>query len=153
MQASYSLLKTTALGLAAGVLLAGCGGADGPELGAVSGRVTLDGRPLPNAVVQFQPIGTSGTYSAGRTDADGHYRLHYTRDRNGAIIGTHRVSVSTAAADAEDEQGNSSPVPERVPAQYNGESILTHDVKAGNNTIDLELSAAEQLAGARQTRR
>src|SRR5690606_27047316 len=115
MQSKFSILKSSSFGLAASVLLVGCGGTDGPPLGSVSGRVTLDGQPLANAVVQFQPTGADGTYSAGRTDEDGYYQLRYTRDRYGALIGSHRVSVSTAAPDAEDEQGNPRPAPERVP--------------------------------------
>lgn len=153
MKSQLSVLKATTLGLAASVFLAGCGGADGPPLGAVSGRVTLDGQPLANAVVKFQPADAEGTYSAGRTDENGYYQLRFTRDRNGALVGSHRVSVSTAAPDAEDDHGNPRPVPERIPVQYNVESTLVHEVEAGSNDIDLDLSGVGRIAGAPQTRR
>ena len=50
---------------------AGCGGApdDRPDLGEVSGVVTLDGAPVENAVVQFTPA--AGRPSQARTAADG----------------------------------------------------------------------------------
>jgi hypothetical protein len=153
MQSQFSILKSASLSLTVSLLLTGCGGAAGPELGKVSGRVTLDGQPLANAVVRFQPAGAGGTYSTGRTDADGNYQLRYSRDQYGALIGSHRVSVSTAAPDAEDKQGNPSPVRERVPVQYNAESSLIHEVEAGSNEIDLELSGVGRIAGAPRIRR
>ncbi len=153
MKSQRLLLKTTTLGLAASLFAAGCGGDDGPLLGTVAGRITLDDQPLANAVVKFQPVDTEGTYSAGRTDEDGYYHLRYTRDRNGAMVGAHRVSVSTAAPDAEDELGNPRPVPERIPVQYNVESTLIHEVAAGNNDINIDLSGAGRIAGAPHARR
>src|SRR5262245_8916843 len=72
----------------------------------VSGRVTLNGKPLAGAVVTFQPQtgrdsaqpATSG--SAGRTDAQGRFTLRLVApDRPGAAPGEHTVTISTAAGD------------------------------------------------------
>src|SRR5690606_23808547 len=60
MNTSISTHRPLFVGLAAMLLLAGCGGADGPELASVSGTVTLNGQPLPHAVVQFQPTSPQG---------------------------------------------------------------------------------------------
>jgi hypothetical protein len=73
------------------VLLAGCS-KSGPEVAPVSGHVTLDGRPLENADVVFQPEGAKSP-SYGRTDAEGYYELGYKRGVPGAIIGEHTVSI------------------------------------------------------------
>ena len=52
----------------AAVMTAGCGKSD---LGAVTGRVTMDGKPLPNAFVEFIPTGGQGSVSYGKTDDNG----------------------------------------------------------------------------------
>lgn len=153
MNISTSTLVPLLMGFAALLLLAGCGAADGPELARVSGTVTLNGEPLPHAVVQFQPTGPQGSYSAARTDESGFYELRFTRDRSGAIIGTHRVSISTAAPDAEDENGNPRPVAEKVPATYNAQSTMIRDVEPGANTIDLPLTGEVRAAAKTRTRR
>src|SRR4051812_43631275 len=56
---------------------AGCGKTDA-ELAPVTGRITLDGRPLANADIVFQPEGSKPP-SAGRADANGRYELAYKR--------------------------------------------------------------------------
>src|SRR4051812_19172027 len=69
----------------------------------VSGRVTLDDKPLAGAVVTFQPRAggdaakspTSG--SVGRTDQDGRYNLRLIApDQPGAAVGEHTVTISAA---------------------------------------------------------
>src|SRR6478672_13610229 len=59
------------------VALAGCG-QSGPQIAPVHGHVKLDGQPLANADVQFQPEGSQRP-SSGRTDAEGRYDLMYKR--------------------------------------------------------------------------
>ena len=52
----------------------GCSGAsDQPELGEVSGIVTLDGKPVVGVNVVFKP--DIGRAAAGNTDAEGNYSL------------------------------------------------------------------------------
>jgi hypothetical protein len=51
----------------------GCGGV---KYVPVSGVVTLDGKPLANAMVLFQPIGDQGGVgSTAKTDSEGRYKL------------------------------------------------------------------------------
>ena len=83
-----------------------------PPLAEVSGTVTLDGKPLENAIVQFQPI-TEGpkrdlnlATSFGITDKDGKYSLVYlvideTRI-TGAAIGMHRIVIRATDKDGTD---------------------------------------------------
>src|SRR2546423_14993947 len=69
----------------------------------VSGRVTLDDKPLAGAVVTFQPRAggdaakspTSG--SVGRTDQDGRYNLRLIApDQPGAAVCNHTGPISAA---------------------------------------------------------
>ena len=130
-------------GLCLGVTLLmtlGCGGAtDQPDLGDVSGTVTLDGKPLPDATITFQPA--DGRPSFGKTDSSGKYTLQYTVNASGAKIGKHSVIITTAYS-IEGDDGESKEIPEKLPAKYStSETELTADVKAGPNTFDYNLSS------------
>jgi hypothetical protein len=46
------------------VALTGCGGGDGPERYAASGHVTLDGQPLNDASIVFQPRDEGGVLAS-----------------------------------------------------------------------------------------
>src|SRR5262245_22845893 len=131
--------------VAAGVLAAcGCGG--GPKLAPVSGVVKLDGAPLAGAAVQFQPVSPDGQTppgpgSYGKTDADGRYSLKTVdRDRAGAVVGTHRVSISIAQESSDD--AGRPVVGDKVPSWYNKESALRREVPAGGSSqMDFDLSS------------
>lgn len=124
--------------LAAFVGLAGCGGPE--NVGRVTGVVTLNGAPLPGAVVKFQPQ-PNGSPSAAVTDDSGRYTLRYTRDAEGAEIGEHLVSISTFSKGDPDAEPPRPAVPEQVPPHYNTQSSLTASVKAGSNQFDFQLDA------------
>jgi hypothetical protein len=81
---------------------------DGPQLGQVTGEITLAGLPV-EAEVMFEPledgdtsslttITTSGRPSSARSDADGHFTLFFTVDQPGALPGRHRVSIRMSGA-------------------------------------------------------
>ena len=53
----------------------GCS-SSGPDIAYVSGRVTMDGKPLAQATVVFIP--EDGRPAGARTDADGRYVLNFT---------------------------------------------------------------------------
>lgn len=69
----------------------GCGGGSELDVGEVTGVVTLDGKPLPNAVVTFVPK-AGGPSGVGTTDAEGKYQL-LTVEEAGAVVGEHLVSI------------------------------------------------------------
>jgi len=76
--------------------LTGCG--EPYRVVPVSGKVTLDGKPVANVRVVFQPSGGKngmepGPGSSGVTDAQGQYTLTTTsaKPKPGAVIGTHTV--------------------------------------------------------------
>jgi len=126
------------LALSALVLAIGCSQGDMPDIGYVEGTVTLDGNPVANALVTFQPEHARPSY--GRTDDSGHYELSYTDDAKGATIGAHTVSISTASGGDPDQDIPASK--ETIPAKYNANTELKADVKAGDNEIDFPLESA-----------
>lgn len=72
-------------------ILNGC--SDRPAVAPASGKVTLDGRPIPGAVVTFQPV-AGGRLGTAETDADGIYHVTtFGPDVDGAIVGEHYVGV------------------------------------------------------------
>ncbi|MEW4531444.1 MAG: hypothetical protein ACF8PG_17935 [Maioricimonas sp. JB045] len=129
--------------LVTGLLLigVGCSGSsDAPDLGRVSGTVTLNGEPLADATVVFVP--ERGRSSIAVTDASGQYSLQYTNDKSGAIIGQHTVRITTGKEGFEGEGGEGRQAQaERVPPHYNTVSELKEEVTSGSNTIDFDLKS------------
>lgn len=121
-------------------MIVGCAGGDMPDLGTVTGKVTLDGKPVPKANIQFYPA-EGGRASYAVSEDDGSYTLIYKGDVEGAKVGQHIVSVSTAG-DSVGEPGDEDYKPgkeETIPEKYRGESELKKEVKAGANEINLDL--------------
>ncbi|WP_166828300.1 carboxypeptidase-like regulatory domain-containing protein [Thalassoroseus pseudoceratinae] len=125
--------------------LTGCGGGsdDMPDVGQVTGVVTLDDAPLADARVYFSPT-EGGRTSEAVTDAEGKYELRYMRDIMGAKVGQHSVRVTTGspAVIGDDGKVETPAIPEKVPAKYNTESTLTKEVTAGDQEIDLPLTSS-----------
>jgi hypothetical protein len=114
------------------VLVAGCGGS---RLAPVSGTVTLDGLPVENAGVMFQPIGDGqlnpGAGSFGRTNAKGEFTLELIGGGGkGAVVGWHKVHIDPPV-----EAPNI-----KIPRKYVFKSELKFEVKPGDNTVNFPLS-------------
>ena len=114
----------------------GCGRSDLPELGTVTGRVTMDGKPLPNALVQFHSE-SGGRPGTGITDSDGVYTLTFIDDVKGAIVGPNNVEITTVWPDGEPGPGQR----EMIQEKYNSATTLKQTVKAGSNTFDFPLES------------
>jgi hypothetical protein len=123
---------TTLAALVAGAILplAGCGRGNRPNLAPVHGTVTLNGKLLPDAQVVFHP--RTGHASCAMTDSDGHYDLIYLRQEHGALVGTHKVEISTLLPDESRK--------EVVPVRYNKKSELVREVVPGKNEINFDLN-------------
>ena len=114
-------------------LIVGCG-SDQLPLSAVSGQVTLNGRPLTNAKVVFLP--ESGPAASGDLDAEGRFQLTtYTR-HDGAVIGQHRVTVVPVVLGVILEPGKL-PQP---PPPIEGPDIPTRYQQAATSTLRCEVS-------------
>ena len=115
---------------------------DLPDLATVSGKVTLDGNPLPYATVRFvlkdawgpnAKVKVSAAY--GRTDLQGEFTINYAIDVEGAVVGMNRVEIT-----ARTREGL-----EYIKKWYNHESKLEFDVKSGSNSdANFDLSSADQ---------
>lgn len=124
-----TIARMTGLWAAFGCLaFIGCGDS-GPELGQISGTVTVDGQPVEGLQVEFQP--EQGRPAMGFTDQQGHYTVEYTAGRAGAMLGPHQVRISVPAG---------SQVPVKIPAKYNSRTELTAQVEPGSNQFDFQLS-------------
>ncbi len=135
--------------LLAGVSL-GCGGSGSYGLAPVSGVVTLDGAPVAQAEVVFQPVGgednpTPGPSSMSRADAEGRYQLTTIRNEPGAVVGKHRIVITTPRPPqaGDSDSGFTAPVhKEVIPARYNNDTQLTFEVPAGGtNEANFELTS------------
>lgn len=122
--------------------LTGCAGNGGeplPDLGEVTGTITLDGTPLNKANVTFDPESVDdkgrSRASSAITSADGKFVLQFNSDVSGAAVGKHKVIISKMS-DNPEEAGL-----QLVPAKYNDKSELTADVTAGENTINFDLKS------------
>jgi hypothetical protein len=91
-------MRRSALGITLLAAVAGCGGGGGTiSTAPVSGVVTLNGEPLANASISFQPIasGNPGPPSSDKTDEEGNFTLHFADGKEGAVVGKHKVLIST----------------------------------------------------------
>lgn len=137
------------IGVCIGVTL-GCGDS-GPSVGKVTGVVTLDGEPIDKATVSFHP--TQGRGSIGLTDADGKYELRFTRNKFGALLGEHKVTISTHVfaeenrnVEYDDESRDTGKGREEsMPPRYLDldETVLKAVVEKGSNVCNFELTSSE----------
>jgi hypothetical protein len=79
--------------LLAPLLLVGCG-EQRPTRVPVSGRVTIDGKPLEVGCVQVQPEGHRP--AAGTIGPDGRYQLMTYEPNDGCVLGEHPVVIVSA---------------------------------------------------------
>ncbi len=119
--------------------IVGCGGdATRPPISTVTGVVTLDGQPLENASVMFQP--ETGRPSSGTTDKEGRYTLEYSPGVPGAAEGKHTVIIRTLVPG---EDGQPPVSPEKLPARYHDETELEVEVTSGNNVHNFDLTSGD----------
>ena len=132
--------------LLAVVMAAGCGSSR-DDLHAVTGVVTLDGSPVPNATVSFLPEYGKGRAAVGMTNKRGRYRLRYLKDQSGAKQGKYKVTISTwvPSKPTKGVDAVSIPeIPETIPARYSvgDATTLTATVEEGDNSIDFRLHSS-----------
>ena len=135
------------------IAAAGCGNADAPQLYPVSGTVTVNGSPLANATVTFQP--DKGPIAFGATNLEGEYTLR-TGGAEGVVAGPAKVSVtipepSTEPTEAEVERymktgempasatPRASPIPEKYTKTETSGLAFTVTDDPEQNTFDIEL--------------
>ena len=125
--------------------LVGCGGGDGLPRRAIAGTVTLDGKPLDQGRIEFQPIGPG--VATGAAIEQGSYQVNL---EVGPTPGRYRVNISSPAeTGTSPEPEDSAPgrgqlgATERIPARYNTSSTLTIEVKAvASDPFDFALDSS-----------
>jgi len=133
------------------VVLTGCGPKP-PRMAQVSGRVTLDGKPLPKASVTFVPMASKenqnpGKTAQGITDEEGRYQLSVDVATPGAVVGKCRIYISTRLSDpAIDDRDAGGPIRslprDKVPPRYNMGTELSFDVPpAGTDKANFDLTS------------
>jgi hypothetical protein len=113
----------------------------------VSGRVTLDGKPLVDAQISFRPA--NGPEAFGVLDGDGRYTLSTRAAGDGAVAGKHAVTLSPLTEgliltpDADPRLPAPTPGAMPVPAKYlqAETSGLEATVVPGENVFDFDLTA------------
>jgi hypothetical protein len=139
----FRLLASISLISAFVVFAAGCNREKLPKLGTVTGRVTMDGQPVPEATVIFESTKEGESPSLGKTDADGRYELYYSRGHKGATPGEHVVRISTYNVPGDD---GGQVQKETIPSRYNVKSELKTEVKRGRNVdVNFELKSGGEV--------
>ena len=107
--------------------VAGCGGADRPEMGYCTGTVTMDGKPVEGITVVMKP--DVGRAAMGVTNKEGSYEILYTLGEPGTKTGPNKVTFEWPMGFA---------APFAIPKNYS-QTIDKVDVKPGSNQFDFKL--------------
>ena len=126
-------------------MLAGCNSRP-YDVVPVSGRFTINGQPIPNASITTQPIAAQGSIhpgpgSFGKTDADGRFELELVDPAEaGAVVGQHRVTITTAGHSADPESDMIQDVPRDMLPPACRDGSLVYEVPAGGtDAFNIEL--------------
>lgn len=125
---------------------------DAGKYAQVSGKITIDGKPLEGATVSFIPaeMKNNAEPSVGMTDASGAYSLSRRRNNDGAWIGENKVAIEkrgpmkyvTSGMKSADPVGTEIPGEPLIPQKYFSPktSALSFVVKSGTNTnVDFDI--------------
>jgi hypothetical protein len=130
------------------LIFSGCGSSRDANLAEVSGKVTLDGKPIESGVISFIPADLSGP-TAGAEIVNGTY---FIGGESGVFISECRVEISALKKTGEkvptsvDPDDMTDVVTNMVPANYNTKSTLTAKIEAGENlNVDFSLHSTAQI--------
>ncbi len=142
-----SLLSALASALCC-ALTAGCG--SDYETVNVSGRVTLDGKPLAGVHVSFQPVATSednanpgpGSFCKS-TDSDGQYTLEIVHPKGpGAVVGTHVVRLNIVDENEGADSDAIGKIDTRIPKKYRIDGVQLEVPAGGSDSLDIEMTSS-----------
>ncbi len=129
------------------VVVTGCGLEY--KLVPVSGTISLDGKPLPDALILTQPIGsadntTPGPGSFARTDAEGRFTMElHSDDRKGAVPGECTVKIKEVGEKkaSSDDSVSRGEVRSRIPLDY-FEGLIQYTIpEGGTDSMDFDLKS------------
>jgi hypothetical protein len=122
----------------------GCGPSR-PALLPAEGVVTLDGKPLANAALVFQPK-AGGRPASGRTDATGRFSMGTFAAKDGVLPGEHTVTIMAVEdVGPPPEKGSQSETRWVTPKRYSraDASGLSATVAAGSKMFTFDLTSEE----------
>ena len=102
----------------------------------------MDGSPVSDAAITFEPQGGTAGTSLGQTDASGKYELFYSRNLKGAATGEHIVRINTYRETDDDKPQIRK---ETIPSKYNVKSELKVNVTRGSNKHDFALESKGEV--------
>jgi hypothetical protein len=116
------------------LMMAGCG--DGlPKRVPVSGKVTIDGKPVTTGSVRFAPA-EGGRLATGSINPDGTFALTtYTRG-DGCVVGAHTVTIH--ACEDVSETARRWHVPKKYGSE--GTSGLSYTIDGPTDSLQIELT-------------
>jgi hypothetical protein len=128
--------------------IAGCRG-EAIERATVSGKVTVDGKPLPSGQIRFLPTSDKGGPVWSAWIKDGSYTTAGTK---GTPVGDLRVEINgfrtpswfkPSGAPAAGEEEGMIPQEQYLPAKYNIQTELKMSIVSGSGTVqkDWELTS------------
>lgn len=142
MSRPVGVVRLAALAVAA-CAVAGCNDSVKQKTYPASGRVLVDGKPVPGAMIVFHPVDPSAfkwdERPQGRSDTDGKFEVFTYQTGDGAPAGAYRVAIAVVATG--DDDGNDQVRRARgrvaVPAKYGHQdkSGLTAKVEKGPTTL------------------
>jgi hypothetical protein len=125
--------------------LAGCGAKTSP----VEGVVTLDGKPLAGAAIQFVPQG-QGRDATATTDTNGAFAMSTFQPRDGVLPGSYKVVISPPLgapdavkyASADEAMAAAAKAPAKAPA---GPAFPQKYSRADQTPLTQEVPAKQKL--------
>jgi hypothetical protein len=134
-----TLFRSLAL-LAPCLLLAGCSG--DAQTGTVSGMVKVDGQPLAEGTISFNPVDGNSPTSGGNIINGSYSVSNVPAVAQKVIISAPKVTGSRPAYPNDPNSPQIKTTAETLPKKYSDplQTELTLDVKAGNNAQDYSLS-------------
>jgi hypothetical protein len=113
------------------------------KLPTVSGLVTIDGKPVPEGMISFQPV-TGGAIAVARINPDGSYAVK-TGTEAGLKPGEYKIAISAPKGiiPAPTPENPNPKIDRWVPLKYNDIEMsgLSINVTSGSTTHDLELKS------------
>jgi len=121
------------------ILFSGCGG-DGLPRQAISGSISINGKPLKSGVVNFVPQSAEIPTQSGAAIIDGKYSIPKS---TGLVPGKYKVVISSGEGSAEKKVDKVSDLPgmapipakEAIPPEYNNNTSLEANVAAGGSNV------------------
>ena len=122
------------------VLLSGCGSGDFPIAPAKGTIKTADGKPLASGILTFTPTTSNAEGLAGKPAfgniKDGEFVMSI-QGRDGAVVGSHKVTLTEAWRPDEQDREGRGPFPEKHRCELSPECTTLEVVAGETNEYEL----------------